>query len=580
MRNKTLKRCYNIAKPHIKTIIIVSIFSVIIELLILSKPYLVKIVIDDFLSLGISEKGFISLNIIGIIYICIVILENSLDFFTRTQTNIMGEEILYTIRNKIYKYTQDANITFHDKTPAGKLFVRITNDVEDISALFKDVITTLFKDIISIIAIISIMIYFSFKLSMLTFIILPFVVITSLSITKILNKIYDASKVVRTNINTFLAESIYGAKLIKIFNIQKEKQIECEKLTQEFVDTRIPSATYEGLFPGLMTLFENLAITIIVTTTINNWFGISIEIGSIYIFVSYIKSLFEPINRIIDNIEIVQEAVVSINKIYDILDHKEYLEDFEKGKELNHVNGKIEFKNVWFAYEKDNWILKNINFVINPGETIALVGKTGSGKTTITNLINRFYDVQKGEILLDGINISEFKKRDLRRHIGTVLQDPFIFARSIKDNIKLNKKISDEEINNAIKMSSATDFVNSLPNKINEIAKERGESFSAGQKQLIAFARIFAHNPDIFILDEATANIDTYTENLIQKSIDKLSKEKTAIFIAHRLSTIVNFDKIIVLDKGEIIEQGNHNELLQTNGYYAKLYNSYYESLG
>ena len=580
MRNKTLKRCYNIAKPHIKTIIIVSIFSVIIELLILSKPYLVKIVIDDFLSLGISEKGFISLNIIGIIYICIVILENSLDFFTRTQTNIMGEEILYTIRNKIYKYTQDANITFHDKTPAGKLFVRITNDVEDISALFKDVITTLFKDIISIIAIISIMIYFSFKLSMLTFIILAFVVITSLSITKILNKIYDASKVVRTNINTFLAESIYGAKLIKIFNIQKEKQIECEKLTQEFVDTRIPSATYEGLFPGLMTLFENLAITIIVTATINNWFGISIEIGSIYIFVSYIKSLFEPINRIIDNIEIVQEAVVSINKIYDILDHKEYLEDFEKGKELNHVNGKIEFKNVWFAYEKDNWILKNINFVINPGETIALVGKTGSGKTTITNLINRFYDVQKGEILLDDININEFKKRDLRRHIGTVLQDPFIFARSIKDNIKLNKKISDEEINNAIKMSSATDFVNSLPNKINEIAKERGESFSAGQKQLIAFARIFAHNPDIFILDEATANIDTYTENLIQKSIDKLSKEKTAIFIAHRLSTIVNVDKIIVLDKGEIIEQGNHNELLQTNGYYAKLYNSYYESLG
>ena len=283
---------------------------------------------------------------------------------------------------------------------------------------------------------------------------------------------------------------------------------------------------------------------------------------------------------VIDNIEIVQEAVVSINKIYDILDHKEYLEDFEKGKELNHVNGKIEFKNVWFAYEKDNWILKNINFVINPGETIALVGKTGSGKTTITNLINRFYDVQKGEILLDGININEFKKRDLRRHIGTVLQDPFIFARSIKDNIKLNKKISDEEINNAIKMSSATDFVNSLPNKINEIAKERGESFSAGQKQLIAFARIFAHNPDIFILDEATANIDTYTENLIQKSIDKLSKEKTAIFIAHRLSTIVNVDKIIVLDKGEIIEQGNHNELLQTNGYYAKLYNSYYESLG
>ena len=542
MKNKTLERCYHIAKPHLKTIIIV---------------YLVKVVIDDFLSLGIAKKSFIAVNMIGLIYLIIVVIGNILDFFTRRKTNIMGEEILYAIRNRIYKYTQDANITFHDKTPAGKLFVRITNDVEDISALFKDVITTVFKDIISILSIIIIMLYFSWKLSLLTFIIIPFVIITSIILTKILNKIYDASKVVRTNINTFLAESIYGAKLIKIFNIQKEKQDECEKLTQEFIDTRIPSAIYEGLFPGLMTLFENLAITIIVVTTINQWFGISIEIGAIYIFVSYIKSLFEPITRIIDNIEIVQEAIVSINKIYDILDQKQFLEDFESGKELSKVKGKIEFKNVWFAYEENNWIL-----------------------TTITNLVNRFYDVQKGEILLDGVNIKDINKRDLRRHIGTVLQDPFIFARTIKENIKLNKKISDEDINKAIKMASATDFIDSLPNKINEISKERGDSYSAGQKQLLAFARIFAHNPDIFILDEATANIDTYTENLIQKSIDILSSQKTAIFIAHRLSTIVNVDKIIVLDNGQIIEQGNHEELLKNDGYYAKLYNSYYESLG
>lgn len=580
MKNKILNRCYNIAKPHIKTIIAVSMFSIIIDILELSKPYLVKIVIDNFLSLGVAQKGFITINIIGVIYLFIVVTENILDFFTRTKTNIMGEEILYTMRNKIYKYTQDANISFHDKTPAGKLFVRITNDVEDISALFKDVITTLFKDIISIIGIIFIMLYFSWKLSLLSFIVIPFVIITSITLTKILNRIYDASKVVRTNINTFLAESIYGAKLIKIFNIQKEKQQECEKMTQEFIDTRIPSAIYEGLFPGIMTLFENLAITIIITATINKWFNISIEVGSIYIFVSYIKSLFEPINRIIDNIEVVQEAIVSINKIYDILDQKEYLEDFDSGEKLEYVKGKLEFKNVWFAYEKDKWILKDISFTIEPGETIALVGKTGSGKTTITNLVNRFYDVQKGEILLDGINIKQINKRDLRRRIGTVLQDPFIFARSIKDNIKLNKKISNKEIDLAIKAASADDFINSLPNGVNEISKERGESFSAGQKQLLAFARIFAHNPDIFILDEATANIDTYTENLIQKSIDILSAQKTAIFIAHRLSTIVNVDKIIVLDNGQIVEEGNHNELLQNNGYYAKLYNSYYESLG
>lgn len=580
MKNKTFERCYKIAKPHIRTIIIVSIMSIIIDFLEITKPYLVKIIIDDFLSLGFWEKGFISITTISVLYLIIVISSNILDFVTRMKTNIMGEEILYTLRNKIYKYTQDANITFHDKTPAGKLFVRITNDVEDISALFKDVIATVFRDIISIVSVIIIMLCISLKLSLLTFTILPFIIITSIILTIILNKIYDASKVVRTNLNTFLAESIYGAKLIKIFNIQKEKQKECEDFTEEFIKVRLPSSIFEGLFPSIMKLFENLAITIIICTSINHWFGITIEVGLIYIFVSYIKSLFEPINRTIDNIEIVQEAIVSINKIFDIIEQVEYLEDFETGEKIDNLKGKIEFKNVWFAYEENNWILKDISFTINPGETIALVGKTGSGKTTITNLVNRFYDVQKGEILLDGKNIKSLNKRDLRRHIGTVLQDPFIFARSIKENIKLNKKMTDEEIENAIKLASAEDFINSLSNGLEEISKERGESFSAGQKQLLAFARIFAHDPDIFILDEATANIDTYTENLIQKSIDKLSAEKTAIFIAHRLSTIVNVDKIIVLDKGTIVEQGNHQELLKTGGYYSKLYNSYYESLG
>ena len=286
MKNKTLKRCYNIIKPHLKTIITVSILSIIIDLLEISKPYLVKIIIDNFLSFGISQIGFFSINIIGIIYLAIVVSGNVLDFVTRTKTNIMGEEILYTMRNKIYKYTQDANIRFHDKMPAGKLFVRITNDVEDISSLFKDVITTIFKDIISILAIIFIMLYLSIKLSLLSFIVIPFVIITSIVLTNILNKIYDVSKIARTNINTFLAESIYGAKLIKIFNIQKEKQQECEDLTQEFIEKRLPSSIFEGLFPGIMSLFENLAITIIITACINSWFGITMEAGAIYIFVS------------------------------------------------------------------------------------------------------------------------------------------------------------------------------------------------------------------------------------------------------------------------------------------------------
>ena len=249
-----------------------------------------------------------------------------------------------------------------------------------------------------------------------------------------------------------------------------------------------------------------------------------------------------------------------------------------QGKSLKNVIGKLEFRNVWFAYKGENWVLKNISFVIEPGETIALVGKTGAGKTTIINLVNRFYEIQKGEILLDGVNINEYKLKDLRKRVGIVLQDPFIFYGSIKDNVKLHKKITDSKVKEAIRLASAESFVDSQTNGINELAQERGENFSAGQKQLIAFARIFAHNPDIFILDEATANIDTNSERLIQKSINVLSKEKTAIFIAHRLATIVNVDKILVLKDGEVIEEGKHSELLELGGYYSKLYSAYYQS--
>ncbi len=579
MKNKTLQHVLEMAKPHKKTIMIVTLLSLLISISEMIKPYLIKVVIDEYLQFGIYQKGIITIGMIGAAYIAIVILGNIIDFISSTTTNMMGENIIYTLRNKLFKYTQNANIPFHDKTPAGKLFVRITNDVEDISTLFKDVLTTFFKDIILIIAIVVIMIYFSAKLSIFSFAVIPLIILFSVTLTKLLNKIYDKSKKIKTELNTFLAESIYGSKLIKIFNIQRQKQEECEKLTDGYRNSRLPGGIIEGLLPALMTILENLSIAIIVWACVNHWLGINLEVGLIYIFINYIKQLFEPITRIIDNIESIQEAFVSINKIYDILDHKEYLEDLETGIELKDVKGKIEFKNVWFSYDNKNWILKNISFTIEPGQSVALVGKTGCGKTTITNLINRFYDIQKGEILLDGINIKDINKRSLRQNIGIILQDPFIFARDIKSNVKLNSNISDEDIEEAIKLSSAEDFVNSLPNGIDEVAKERGASFSAGQKQLLAFARIFAHNPSIFVLDEATANIDTNTEQLIQNSIDIISAKKTSIFIAHRLATIVNVDKIIVLDAGEIVEMGNHLELLKTGGYYSKLYNSYYASL-
>lgn len=579
MKKSMSKRVYKIAKPHMKTISLIVILSMVINVLELVNPYLIKVVIDDYLSLGLFEKAGITITMIGLIYIFIVILLNGLDLLVRCLTDLVGEKVVFSLRNQLFKFVEYAGIPFHDKMATGKLFVAITNDTEDISALFKDVITTIIKDIIMIIAIVIIMLYINTKLSLLSFIVIPFIILTSLVMSTTLNKLYKYSKSIRTKLSTFIAESIYGLKLIKIFNRNKEKELECEEYEQQFLESRRKPAILEGLLPGIMNIIENIAVAIIIVSCTNHWFGIYLEVGVIYIFITYIKKVFEPIMRIIENIEVIQDAIVSIDKIYEILDQESKLENLEEGKYISKIKGKIEFKNVWFSYDGKNHVLKDVSFIINPYESIALVGKTGSGKTTITNLINRFYDVDKGEILLDGVNVKDINLKSLRKNVGTILQEPFVFARSINDNIKINSNISDKAIDGALKLSSASYFVNKLPGKKEYIAKERGISFSVGQKQLLSFARIFAHNPSIFILDEATANIDTNTEKQIQKSVDLISKDKTSIFIAHRLSTIVNVDKIFVLDKGQIIESGNHNELLKKGGYYSKLYESYYTSL-
>ena len=579
MKEKTLKRFKIMVKPYKKTIIIVTLMALFIDVCELVKPFLLEQVMDKYLPDKLYVYNGISIAAIVAFYIIIVIIGNIVDYINRITTNNMGEKVMYNLRNQLYKYIEKANVSFHDKTPSGKLYVRVTSDTEDVYALFSEVITTFPKDLIIIIGLLVMMVYISFQLATINILIIPLLLIVTITISKMLRKIFSRSKEFRTVLNTFLAESIYGIKLIKIFNRQKEKQEECEKNTKNHRDSLKNIGILYGILPGMMNLIENIGISLIVLFCANKWLGINLDVGIVYLFITYLRKIFEPIDRIIENVEVVQDATSSIDKIYEILEHDEFLEDYESGIKLEKVRGKIEFRNVWFAYEAENWILKDVSFTINPGESIALVGKTGSGKTTITNLINRFYTIQKGEILLDDININDINLKSLRKSIGTILQDPFIFAKSIKDNIKLYSNTSDEKIGEAVKLASATDFINSQNNGINEIAAERGNSYSAGQKQLIAFARIFAQDPLIFILDEATANIDTTTEELIQKSVDKISAKKTSIFIAHRLSTIVNVDKIIVLNKGKILEQGSHNELLQKDGYYAKLYNAYYNSL-
>lgn len=579
MKAKTFDRFKKMIKPYKKTIIIVTITALLIDVCELVKPMLVKEVMEKYLPNHSFVQNGISIAMIFAAYLALVVIGNVIDFINRIITSRMGENVVYTLREKLYKYIERVNITFHDKTPSGKLFVRVINDTEDVYSLFDEVVTTLPKDILIIVGLLGIMIYISAQLSVVNFIIVPILLIITTIITRAMNKIFAKSKEVRTKLNTFLAESIYGIKLIKIFNRQKEKQEECEKYTLEHRNSIKGLGILFGIMPAMIELIQNLGTMLIILFCINRWFGINLDPSIIYLFVTYLNKIFEPINRIVENMEVVEDAMSSVDKIYEILEHDEFIEDTKSGMKLDNVKGKIEFKNVWFAYEKDNWVLKDVSFTIEPGESVALVGKTGSGKTTITNLINRFYTIQKGEILIDGINIYDINITSLRKSIGTILQDPFIFSKSIKDNIKLYEDISEEAVNNAVEMASANDFVSSLNNGLDEVAQERGSSYSAGQKQLIAFSRIFAKNPAIFVLDEATANIDTKTEGYIQKSIDKISADRTSIFIAHRLATIVNVDKILVLNKGKIIEQGNHKSLIEENGYYAKLYNAYYNSL-
>lgn len=390
MKSKTLSRIYKMLRPQIKAIIIISILAIIINIGEVVKPYLIKVVIDNYLSTGLWQKGIMTIGIIGVVYILIVLIGNILDFIVSTTTSMVGEDVIYTIRNKLYRYIQYANIPFHDKTPSGTLFVRITSDVEDITTFFKDVITTFIKDIIMIIALAGMMLTLNYKLALICFLLIPFVILTSYVITKMSRKVQEYSKKAKTKVNIFLAESIYGVKLIKIFNRQHEKEKECSKLCNDFYKSRIPTAFTEGFLIAFMVIFENLGIALITWVCINKLFNINLDVGIIYIFITYLKQIFEPVQRLVENFETIQEAMVSINKIYDILEHKEYLEDFEKGTKLEGIKGKIEFKNVWFAYQEENWILKDVSFTIEPGQSVAIVGKTGSRKNNNYKLNKSF----------------------------------------------------------------------------------------------------------------------------------------------------------------------------------------------
>lgn len=571
IKKHSLNRLLALTLPQIKKIILAACCVILVNIAELLKPYILKLVIDDFLVNKVPQSTFYSINTMGILYFTIVLLGG---FFSFSQVNLInsaGQEIMVSLRRRVFNTIQLLPLSYLDKTSSGRLITRATNDVEALSEMYTDVIINLFKDVFLLIGIVYAMLALDVKLALISFSVVPVMFFFVFLLKNKIRNNFTKIKSLIGRINGFMAENISGMKLIQIFRGEKEKKEEFLSLNGEYFKGTTFQVRLNSILRPAAEVFQSLSVAILLWYGMDKIYNHTLEIGVLYAFTTYIKQFFNPISDLADNYTTIQSALVSAERIFELLDEKDNLEDLDNGVFLNEIKGHIEFKNVWFSYNGSDWILKNMSFKINKGETVAFVGETGAGKTTIISLISGFYQVQKGEILIDGININNINKKCLRKRISVVLQEVFLFSGDIKKNISLNDNITEREVMEALETTCALDFIKSLENGIHSAVMERGSTFSSGEKQLLSFARALAHNPSIFILDEATANIDTHTEKLIQKVIENVAKHRTTLIIAHRLSTIQNADKIVVLKHGEIVEIGSHQELSNVEGYYKKL---------
>lgn len=570
-----IKRLLRYVKPFIKPLVLAFLLVVIVVALDLVGPLFVSEVLD---ALGEDEIPIIKIIIIVFLYLGTLFAGAFIGYKQVIVLQITGQKIIYNIRQDVFEHIERLSISQFNKVPIGKLVTRATSDIDTLNMLYTDVIISLIRDVLTLLGVFVIMFIKSPILALYILALTPFIFFVSFIFRKYSRKAYRR---VRTNvaiINAFLSEHLSGMKLIQIFNREEKKY-------QEFVDKnkKLNKSHFErvlafSLYRPSIYLLYIAAIVIIL------WFGSFqvidgvITYGVLFAFTQYINRFFQPIQNLAEQFDTLQSAFTSGERIFQILDEEPVIQDSPDAIELKDFKGKIEFKNVWFAYNEDEWILRDVSFVVKPKETMALVGATGSGKTTIISLIVRNYDIQQGEILIDDINIKDIKLDSLRRNIGQMLQDVFLFSGTIESNIRLrDNSITDAEILEACKYVNADQFIQKLPEKYDEPVRERGNNFSSGQKQLLSFARTLVHKPSLMILDEATANIDTETELLIQESLKKMMNIGTTIVVAHRLSTIQHADKIIVMRKGKIIEEGTHQKLLKAKGHYYQLYRLQYD---
>lgn len=496
--------------------------------------------------------------------------------FNIAQTWILqktGQNIILQMRKDLYRHIQSLGSRYFDITPVGKLVTRVTNDVEALNEMYSGILVQLFRNIVKIVGLAGVMLVLDVRLAAISFVLMPLVIGLTVLCQKIARNIYRLYRTRLTDINTFLSEHLSGMKIIQIFGRQERK-------FEEFHDknTKLYKAFYRemlmyAVFRPLIYILSILSLMIVLWFGSRNVFDEIISVGTLYIFSNYIRSFFDPIQELAEQFSTLQSSIASAEKIFTVMDETEFIPEAANPKEPDKIIGKIEFDHVWFAYDGENYVLKDVSFVINPGEKVAFVGATGAGKSSILNLIGRYYDIQKGHIYIDGIDIRQLSKKQLRSAIGQMQQDVFIFEGDVAYNIRLNDdNITDAQVKAAAEYVNASHFIEKLPQGYHEPVTERGATFSAGERQLLSFARTLAHNPSILVMDEATANIDTETEILIQEALEKLMDGRTTIMVAHRLSTIQHADCIMVMHKGRICERGTHRELLEQDGIYRKLY--------
>ena len=485
----------------------------------------------------------------------------------------LGQNIILQVRKELYVHIQSLSSRYFDLTPVGKLVTRVSNDVEALDEMYSGILVKLFKNIVMIIGLAAVMLFYDYKLALLSFTLLPVVILLTVVFRRLARKIYRLYRTRLTDLNTFLSEHLSGMRIIQIFGRERRKYEEFHGKNHKLYRAFYTEMLIFAIFRPLIFILSVLSLMIAL------WFGSKevlssvISVGTLYIFSIYIQSFFEPIQELAEQFSTLQSSIASAEKIFTIMDEDFSIEEIDNPVILPEIKGRIEFDHVWFAYDDENYVLRDVSFVIEPGQKVAFVGATGAGKSSILNLIGRYYDIQKGHIYIDGVDIKKLSKKQLRSAIGQMQQDVFIFEGDVEYNIRLHDEdITDEDVRAAAEYVNASSFIEKLPNGYKEPVTERGATFSAGERQLLSFARTLAHKPSILVMDEATANIDTETELLIQEALEKLMEGRTTIMVAHRLSTIQHADCIMVMHKGKIREQGTHQELLAQDGIYKKLY--------